>query len=302
MSFKILKKFAKRDIKKLVPDLHTELHKGQNGNIAVIGGSLEYTGAPYFSAISTMKLGGDLAHVFCCREAGTAIKCYSPDLIVHPILDDPNALVQIKEWLPRFHAVVVGPGLGRDPNTIQLCLEILITLKEMNKITVLDADGLFAILSQPDIMKNFTNLFITPNIVEFNRIYTCLSGQEDYTCIADVYKYLGKQLEGVTIIHKGQHDNIFNGETGCIVDEIGAKKRCGGQGDILSGAVALYAYWTTLQKKDKDDVHYSLLAAYAGCTMTRRLANFAWKQEDRCMTTTDIIKNVRSVMYMFFNS
>ena len=46
-----------------------------------------YLGAPYFAAISALKVGADLVHVFCEKEAGTVIKTYSPELIVHPVLD-----------------------------------------------------------------------------------------------------------------------------------------------------------------------------------------------------------------------
>lgn len=34
-----------------VPLLVNELHKGQAGRVGVVGGSFEYTGAPYFAAI-----------------------------------------------------------------------------------------------------------------------------------------------------------------------------------------------------------------------------------------------------------
>ncbi len=30
-------------------------HKGQNGKIGIIGGSFEYTGAPFYSAIASLK-------------------------------------------------------------------------------------------------------------------------------------------------------------------------------------------------------------------------------------------------------
>ena len=57
--------------------------KGENGCIATIGGSLEYTGAPYYSAISVLKAGSDLSYVFCHTEAAVPIKSYSPELIIH---------------------------------------------------------------------------------------------------------------------------------------------------------------------------------------------------------------------------
>lgn len=53
--------------KQLVPPLSKDRHKGQAGRIGVFGGSLEYTGAPYFAAISALKVGADLVHVFCSR-------------------------------------------------------------------------------------------------------------------------------------------------------------------------------------------------------------------------------------------
>lgn len=67
-----------------------------------------YTGAPYFSAISALKTGADLVHVFCEREAGQVIKAYSPELIVHPVLDTEYVMEEIDQWLPRFHCVVLG--------------------------------------------------------------------------------------------------------------------------------------------------------------------------------------------------
>jgi ATP-dependent NAD(P)H-hydrate dehydratase len=32
--------------------------------------------------------GADLSHVFCTKDAATVVKSYSPELIVHPILEE----------------------------------------------------------------------------------------------------------------------------------------------------------------------------------------------------------------------
>ena len=84
------------------------MHKGQCGRICIFGGCIMYTGAPYFSAITALKTGADLVHVFCEREAGQVIKSYSPELIVHPVLDTEYVMEEIDQWLPRFHCVVIG--------------------------------------------------------------------------------------------------------------------------------------------------------------------------------------------------
>ncbi|XP_027917501.1 ATP-dependent (S)-NAD(P)H-hydrate dehydratase-like isoform X3 [Vigna unguiculata] len=115
-------------IRAITPALDPTRHKGQAGNIAVIGGCREYTGAPYFAAISALKIGGDLSHVFCTKDAAPVIKSYSPELIVHPVLEESysvgdenkrsiasKVLSEVDKWMERFNCLVVGPGLGRDP-------------------------------------------------------------------------------------------------------------------------------------------------------------------------------------------
>lgn len=52
----------------------------------MIGGSFEYTGAPFYAAISTLRGGGDLAFIFCSKASAIPIKSYSPECIVFPII------------------------------------------------------------------------------------------------------------------------------------------------------------------------------------------------------------------------
>ncbi|XP_039812974.1 ATP-dependent (S)-NAD(P)H-hydrate dehydratase-like [Panicum virgatum] len=121
-------------VRRITPPLDRARHKGQARKIAVIGGCREYTGAPYFAAISALKVGADLSHVFCTKDAATVIKSYSPELIVHPILEESYSvrederasvsskiLTEVATWMERFDCIVVGPGLGRD-SFLLVCL------------------------------------------------------------------------------------------------------------------------------------------------------------------------------------
>src|ERR1700761_5084487 len=45
-----------------------EHHVGQHGRVAVIGGSEDYTGAPYFSAMASAKLGCDMVCILMQRS------------------------------------------------------------------------------------------------------------------------------------------------------------------------------------------------------------------------------------------
>lgn len=101
-------------VRSIVPKLTNNMHKGQCGRICIFGGCIMYTGAPYFAAFSALKTGADLVHVFCEREAGQVIKSYSPELIVHPVLDTEYVMEEIDQWLPRFHCVVLGMSFCND--------------------------------------------------------------------------------------------------------------------------------------------------------------------------------------------
>jgi NAD(P)H-hydrate repair Nnr-like enzyme with NAD(P)H-hydrate dehydratase domain len=75
-------------VTKIIPPLlHTE-HKGAMGRIGVLGGSKDYTGAPFYAADAALKFGGDLSTVLSSQLASIPIKCYSPELIVTPFYRD----------------------------------------------------------------------------------------------------------------------------------------------------------------------------------------------------------------------
>lgn len=71
--------------KLIVPSLTFSSHKGSMGRIGVVGGSRDYTGAPYYAASAALKFGGDLSYIFCSELASMPIKSYSPELMVTPI-------------------------------------------------------------------------------------------------------------------------------------------------------------------------------------------------------------------------
>lgn len=48
-------KVMKNITKSIIPELCGK-HKGEAGKIGVIGGSIDYTGAPYFAAITALKV------------------------------------------------------------------------------------------------------------------------------------------------------------------------------------------------------------------------------------------------------
>nr|KIR46314.1 ATP-dependent (S)-NAD(P)H-hydrate dehydratase [Cryptococcus bacillisporus CA1280] len=256
----------------MIPPLHPKLHKGQAGRIGVLGGSGDYSGAPYFSSMGAMRFGADLAHVICEPSAGAVIKTYSPDLIVHTILDPQKSREDIRSALKgvmsRLHVLIIGPGLGRDDH-MQSCARIAFELaRDMEQMgVVVDADGLWLVQNEPKVVMDWPGvprIILTPNVMEFKRLCGTMSKLMNYQKIdssgphTSLCPQLATALGNATIIQKGPSDIISNGlklPSSFLSDESegeqnylevkveGGLKRVGGQGDILSGSTGVLLAW-----------------------------------------------------------
>ncbi|KAF3330908.1 ATP-dependent (S)-NAD(P)H-hydrate dehydratase [Carex littledalei] len=296
-------------IRRITPVLDRTRYKGQAGRIAIIGGCREYTGAPYFTAISALKIGADLSHVFCTKDAATVIKSYSPELIVHPILEESYSirederetvtykiLTEIRKWLERFDCIVVGPGLGRDPFLLNCVSDIMRHARQLNIPTVIDADGLFLVTNNIDLVKDNSLAVLTPNKMEYKRLLEkILNSDVSEDNPSEQLRLLSQKIGGATILRKGKEDLISDAETVTKVSTFGSPRRCGGQGDILSGSVAVFTSWArnyvmSSMPSSEKSLNPLILGCVAGSILLRKAATAAFASKKRATLTTDIIE------------
>ncbi|KAF2716596.1 Ribokinase-like protein [Polychaeton citri CBS 116435] len=294
---------------KMVPPMLEKFHKGQLGRVAVIGGSEDYTGAPYFSAMASARLGADMSHVICEPGAGLVIKTYSPNLMVHPYMRQQKNLAkdetidsvaeQVIGMLDRLHVIVIGPGLGRDPAMQETCARVITEAKKRKISFVLDADGLYLAQTRPDLVHGYKECILTPNVVEFGRLAKSQNIDTSKEDPEKLCETLAKALGGVTIIQKGAKDYISNGTQTIVSDGEGGLKRSGGQGDTLTGSLATLlayrkAYIDKLWDHDGDMNPEELLAvaAYGGSAITRECSRLAFKEKGRSLQAGDLTDHV----------
>eukprot|EP00245_Coleochaete_scutata_P014958 TRINITY_DN6484_c0_g1_i1.p1 TRINITY_DN6484_c0_g1~~TRINITY_DN6484_c0_g1_i1.p1 ORF type:complete len:343 (+),score=50.02 TRINITY_DN6484_c0_g1_i1:83-1111(+) len=319
-------------IREFVPPLSMVQHKGQAGKIAVVGGCREYTGAPYFAGIAALKLGADLSHVFCARDAASVIKGYSPELIVHPVLrgsydsqvkgeKENEELVSkvvkdVTYWLPRFDCLVVGPGLGRDPLLMDCVAQIMRDARKVNIPIVVDGDGLFLVTERPELIHGYPLAILTPNVNEHKRLAARILGETTKPPDDDPssqLRLLAETLGGVTVVHKGASDRISDGSRVLECGVFGSPRRCGGQGDVVAGSIAVFMAWARdyLNKEnstasqmltDSLTSNPGMMASYAGCLVVRRAAEAAFEVHKRSMVTTNIIDEIGPSVEALFPS
>ncbi|EON61964.1 YjeF [Coniosporium apollinis CBS 100218] len=294
---------------KMIPPMLESFHKGQLGRVGVIGGSEDYTGAPYFSAMASAKLGCDMSHVICEPGAGAVIKTYSPNLMVHPYMrqqkniSEKESIDSVAEevvgMLSRLHVVVIGPGLGRDQAMQETCVRVIKEARKQNIPFVLDADGLYIAQTQPDLVQGYNNCILTPNVVEFGRLAKSKGIDVSEGDPTQMCSKLAKAFGGVTIIQKGGKDYISNGEHTLVSEGEGGLKRSGGQGDTLTGSLGtLLAYRKAYHDKiwDHDnslsEMETLALAAFGGSAITRECSRLAFAQKGRALQAGDLTEHV----------
>uniref|UniRef100_A0A4W4GK05 ATP-dependent (S)-NAD(P)H-hydrate dehydratase n=1 Tax=Electrophorus electricus TaxID=8005 RepID=A0A4W4GK05_ELEEL len=291
-------------VKNTIPPLTSKKHKGQDGRIGVIGGCQEYTGAPYFAAISALKVGADLSHVFCTKDAASVIKSYSPELIVHPVLDSPNAVEEMEKWLPRLHSLVVGPGLGREDVLLKNAKAIIEKSKSRGIPVVIDADGLWLVAKEPSVIQGYQKGILTPNVMEFRRLYEAMHHESlDSNDPRGCAQQLSIAMGNVTLLLKGEEDIITDGNMVLTCNQEGSGRRCGGQGDLLSGALGIFSHWAFSSSAEATKgMNPALLAAFGAASLTRQCNRQAFHKHGRSTITSDMIQEICIAFKKLFES
>ncbi|KAF9430606.1 hypothetical protein BGZ94_005779 [Podila epigama] len=256
-----------------------------------------------------------------------AIKSYSPDLIVHPLIKvqtleileqeiaqstgssttdvDAAHAKRIKKLinkieaqsqetlsgiLERIHVLVIGPGLSRDNKMQAMARFAIQKAREIQLPIVVDADGLFLVQNEPDLVQGYKRAILTPNLVEFKRLCTAknVSKRDAQT--------LSEAFGGVIVVQKGKHDVIANGSMVYEVTNTGGLKRSGGQGDLLTGMIATALAWIVANGKkpvdeEKMDKQF-MVACYGACMFTRRCSQLAFKKHRRAVQSSDILDEI----------
>jgi hydroxyethylthiazole kinase-like uncharacterized protein yjeF len=282
------------DVRHAVKPRMKYFHKGDFGKILVIGGSDQYSGAPYLSALAALKAGAGLTTIAAPSSVSGVIRKFSPMLIVREL---PGRVLSLegmsiaKELLDWASSVVVGPGLGLSEETKKAFIELLKTIVEKRIPAVVDADGLKLLVESKPLIRD-TNTILTPHLGEFKILTGCdISKKDGLDEIVNVVFREAKNLHatllvkvanGVAVISDGKRVKVnLTGNTGM------AK---GGVGDVLSGITATFLSWT----------QETLSAAAAAAFVSGRAGDAAYSKVGDSLTPMDMIEKIHEVMKPFF--
>jgi len=252
-------------------------HKGENGEVLVIGGG-PYVGAPALTAQAALRAGADLVRVTCPTSVSHEIQEYCEDIIVRPMEGrkfKPGHVGPVLEFAAEHDAVVVGPGLGDDQETMEAARAII---EGYGGRAVVDADALRVV---PGLGTDAT-LVCTPHQGELVGIEGRTA--TDWRKRRDLVSEFAADL-GHTLLVKGRYDLISDGDRTRVSRTGNAGMTVGGTGDLLAGVTgALFA------------VHNPVNAAAIGAYVNGRAGDIVREDRGDGLMASDMLDAIPQAM------
>lgn len=143
-------------------------HKGMNGKIGVVAGSLGYAGAAEMCSKAVVRAGGGLVSLYTQKEVLEPLIIKSREVMVRPL--DLTAPDKVRDILKEYEVVAAGPGMGKS-SVAGKCLEAV--LPQLEVPIVLDADGLNLLAGKDDLLRSLKQKIFTPHPGEMARLMGC---------------------------------------------------------------------------------------------------------------------------------
>lgn len=216
------------DIKKMLNERKVFTHKGDYGNVLIVGGAKGMVGAAVLSSKAAIRTGAGKTTALVPECGYSILQIAVPEAMC--LVSGENHVSRIKNW--EESVVGIGPGLGTSDSTAAAFADFITACK---KPIVVDADGLNLLAKNTELMHKLpANSILTPHKKEFERLFgsTKNSMQMLETARKECMKY------NIFMILKGHHSIVITPEGDCFYNMTGNPGMAtGGSGDVLTGIV-----------------------------------------------------------------
>jgi len=234
---------TKKDIK--LPKRKLESHKGNNGRLLIIGGSVDYIGAVMLAGMAAFRCGIDIVTIAAPEKIAWAINTFSPDFITNKFkgeffrVEQANKMIKLSN---DFDSVLIGNGLGLRKQTMKFSKKII---KNIEKPKVIDADAIKALGFEVNNSiitphENELRIFLDNNLKDKEIIEKIFSKKINHEKRAkNLQSVLKNFLEkNNVILLKGKTDIIISKDKIKFNKTGNAGMSVAGTGDVLAGLTA----------------------------------------------------------------
>ena len=226
------------DVRAWLPRRAHNAYKYSVGLGLVVAGSAGMTGAPTMASLAAARSGAGYVVCACAQslQPTLSVKLTEVTSIALPEtsdggIDAGGALEALEDRLTKAQALLVGPGLGRHPETQRF---IRALLRKTDVPTVIDADGLNALADYTDEIAEQSGgrWVLTPHAGEFKRLAGSDVSLTDRLAVARTYAQRWNSvlvLKGLPSVVGCPDGTVYVNRTG------GPALATAGTGDVLAG-------------------------------------------------------------------
>jgi len=228
------------DVFSILPEKQKKIHKYSAGKVLNIAGSGKLPGAAVLTSKASLKIGAGSSILAFPESVRKFVQKKLTEVIVETYEDkgkeffSKENLQDLKGRIKWADVLAVGPGLGRDKQTVEVLFELFKSTP--SKFKIIDADGLYAINERFQKL-NLKKAVFTPHLGEFS----ALIGVSIEVLKKDILKY-GKEFASETESHlvlKGAPTIIFLPSGEALINSTGNPGMAKfGTGDVLTGVIA----------------------------------------------------------------
>jgi NAD(P)H-hydrate epimerase len=223
----------------LLPRRGPRSTKFSSGQVTIAGGSRGLTGAVRMASVAAIRAGAGYATVAVPADLQDVFAVGRPEVMSRGCPGGDGCLVpaSAKAVLGAFEraaAGALGPGLGRDPGSVELVRDVA---GQIEAPLVIDADGLNAFAGHLDLIAARTApTILTPHAGELGRLLGRDSEQIDAHRLAAARE--AAVAGGAVVVLKGDDTIVTDGERVGVNAISAPGLATAGSGDVLSGITA----------------------------------------------------------------
>jgi NAD(P)H-hydrate epimerase len=226
----------------LIPRRGREATKFAAGSALVCGGSTGLTGAPCLASRAAMRAGAGYVTALVPGSLNPIFEAQLLEVMTVPLPDLRGSLVAgaadtVLERTDRANALVLGPGLGREQEALELAR---IVAARAAVALVIDADGLNAHAGElPRLATRSAPTVLTPHAGELARLLGTESSLVEARRLASARQ--AAALAQAVVVLKGDDTLVVHPDGSVAVSRGGAAALAtAGTGDVLSGVIGAY--------------------------------------------------------------
>jgi ADP-dependent NAD(P)H-hydrate dehydratase / NAD(P)H-hydrate epimerase len=229
------------DIGLLLPWRSPIAHKYEVGSVFVLAGSTGLSGAAALASEATLRAGAGIVKLGIPASLNAAMESKLTEVMTLALPEtsegsfSTDALERAIEYLNASDIGVIGPGLGRNNETLEFARDLI---RKSAVPLVIDADGLYALVDNLDVLPETKHTHIlTPHYGEFCRLLGISRKELEMNPIELAREFAHSHkvilvLKGPTTITAVPQGSIYLNSTG------NAGMATAGAGDVLTGIIA----------------------------------------------------------------